>query len=135
LPQAVANSFAEWMIAWDKVDLTICNPEGFDLAPEFTAGAKVVHDQATAFRGADFIYAKNWSSYTDYGATADLPAWMIDEAKMAMTNNAYFMHCLPARRNVVVSDGVIDSPRSLVLDQANNRTWAAQAVLASMDLS
>jgi N-succinyl-L-ornithine transcarbamylase len=134
LPQAVANSFAEWMIAWDKVDLTICNPEGFDLAPEFTAGAKVVHDQATAFRGADFIYAKNWSSYADYGATADLPGWIIDEAKMAMTNNAYFMHCLPVRRNVVVSDGVIDSPRSLVLDQANNRTWAAQAVLSSMDL-
>ncbi|MFK8164626.1 MAG: N-acetylornithine carbamoyltransferase [Lewinella sp.] len=134
LPQAVANSFAEWMVAWDKVDLTICNPEGFDLAPEFTTGATVVHDQATAFRSADFIYAKNWSSYTDYGATTDLPGWIIDEAKMALTNNAYFMHCLPVRRNVVVSDGVIESARSLVLDQANNRTWAAQAVLSSMNL-
>ncbi len=132
LPQAVANSFAEWMVEWDKVDLTICNPEGFDLAPEFTAGAQVVHHQAEAFRGADFIYAKNWSSYDDYGATASLPDWIIDESKMALTNNAYFMHCLPVRRNVVVTDGVIESPRSLVLQQANNRTWAAQAVLGRM---
>lgn len=135
LPQAVANSFAEWMIKWDQVDLTICNPEGFDLAPEFTDGARVVHSQAEAFRGADFVYAKNWSAYEDYGATADLPGWIVDEAKMALSNNAYFMHCLPVRRNVVVSDGVIDSPRSLVLQQANNRTWAAQAVLSSMDIS
>lgn len=135
LPQAVANSFAEWMVKWDEVDLTICNPEGFDLAPEFTEGARVVHSQAEAFRGADFIYAKNWSSYTDYGATANLPGWIVDEQKMALSNNAFFMHCLPVRRNVVVSDGVIDSPRSLVLQQANNRTWAAQAVLSSMDIS
>lgn len=132
LPQAVANSFAEWMLHWGKADLTICNPEGFDLAPEFTTGAKVVHDQAEAFRGADFVYAKNWSSYADYGVTKDLPGWIIDESKMALTNNAYFMHCLPVRRNVVVSDGVIESPRSLVLQQANNRTWAAQAVLGRM---
>ncbi len=132
LPQAVANSFAEWMLHWGKADLTICNPEGFDLAPEFTAGATVLHDQAAAFRGADFVYAKNWSSYQDYGATADLPDWIIDEDKMAKTNNAYFMHCLPVRRNVVVSDAVIESPRSLVLQQANNRTWAAQAVLGRM---
>lgn len=132
LPQAVANSFAEWMLAWDEVDLTICNPEGFDLAPEFTQGAKVVHDQAEAFAGADFIYAKNWSSFADYGAIGDFPGWQVDEAKMGLTNNAYFMHCLPVRRNVVVSDGVIDSDRSLVLQQANNRTWAAQAVLGEM---
>ena len=134
LPQAVANSFAEWMVAWDEVDLTICNPEGFDLAPEFTKGARVVHDQAEAFKGADFIYAKNWSSFDNYGAIGDHPDWLVDEAKMALTNNAYFMHCLPVRRNVVVSDGVIESDRSLVLQQANNRTWAAQAVLANMSL-
>jgi N-succinyl-L-ornithine transcarbamylase len=132
LPQAVANSFAEWMIKWDKVDLVITNPEGFDLAPEFTDGAQVIHDQAEAFRNADFVYAKNWSSYSDYGKTADLPGWMVDEAKMALTNNAYFMHCLPVRRNVVVSDGVLNSDRSLVLQQANNRTWSAQAVLETI---
>jgi N-succinyl-L-ornithine transcarbamylase len=122
------------MIAWGEVDLTICNPEGFDLAPEFTRGAKVVHGQAEAFAEADFIYAKNWSSFKNYGAIGDHPDWMVDEAKMELTNNAYFMHCLPVRRNVVVSDGVIESDRSLVLQQANNRTWAAQAVLAGMEL-
>ena len=129
LPQAVANSFAEWMLAWGEVDLTIANPQGFDLALEFTAGARVLHDQEKALRGADFVYAKNWSSYEDYGATAQLPEWMVTEAKMTLTNNAYFMHCLPVRRNVVVSDGVLDGGRALVLQQANNRTWAAQAVL------
>lgn len=134
LPQAVANSFAEWMLAWGEVDLTICNPEGFDLAPEFTKGAKVVHDQAEAFNGADFVYAKNWSSFEDYGTIGDHPGWLVDETKMALTNNAHFMHCLPVRRNVVVSDGVIESERSLVLQQANNRTWAAQSVLAEMSI-
>ena len=129
LPQAVANSLAEWMIAWGEVELTVCNPEGFDLAPQFTEGARVVHDQREALSGADFVYAKNWSSYEDYGATADLPDWQVTEASMALTNDARFMHCLPVRRNVVVSDGVLDGGRSLVLEQANNRTWAAQAVL------
>ena len=129
LPQAVANSFAEWMLAWGEVDLVIANPEGFDLAEEFRAGAQVQHNQREALRDADFVYAKNWSSYADYGATADLPDWIVDEEKMALTNNAYFMHCLPVRRNVVVSDGVLDGGRSLVLEQAGNRVWAAQAVL------
>ncbi|MBC6994197.1 N-acetylornithine carbamoyltransferase [Neolewinella lacunae] len=133
LPQCVANSFAEWMLAWGEVDLTIANPEGFDLAPAFAPPAIVTHDQRAAFAGADFIYAKNWSAYTDYGATtADCGDWTVDEAKMALTNDAHFMHCLPVRRNVVVSDGVIDSKRSLVLQQANNRTWAAQAVLGTI---
>ncbi|THH37652.1 Rossmann-fold NAD(P)-binding domain-containing protein [Neolewinella litorea] len=132
LPQAVANSFAEWMVNWGEVDLVIANPEGFDLAPEFTAGAEVVHDQAAALRGAEFVYTKNWSSYTHYGATADLPGWIVDEDKMALTDNAYFMHCLPVRRNVIVSDGVLNSDRSLVLQQANNRTWAAAAVLEAL---
>jgi N-succinyl-L-ornithine transcarbamylase len=132
LPQAVANSFAEWMRAWGEIDLVITNPPGFDLAPEFRAGTQVQADQDAALRDADFVYAKNWSSYADYGATADLPDWRITEAKMALTNKAYFMHCLPVRRNVVVSDGVLDSDRSLVLQQANNRTWAAQAVLEAL---
>lgn len=132
LPQCVANSFAEWMLAWGEVDLTVANPEGFDLAPAYAPKEIVTHNQREAFAGADFIYAKNWSSYDNYGATADLPDWIIDEEKMALTDNAKFMHCLPVRRNVVVSDGVLDSDRSLVLEQANNRTWAAQAVLEMM---
>ena len=134
LPQAVANSFSEWMVKWGAVDLVIANPEGFDLAPEFTAGAEVIHDQAEALRGADFVYAKNWSAYDDYGATTDRTDWLVDTGKMAMTNDAYFMHCLPVRRNVVVSDGVLDSKRSLVLQQANNRTWSAAAVLEALSL-
>lgn len=132
LPQCVANSFAEWMLAWGEVELTIANPEGFDLAPAFAPKHLVSHNQREAFAGADFVYAKNWSAYDDYGATADLPDWIIDEEKMDLTNEAKFMHCLPVRRNVVVSDGVLDSNQSLVLEQANNRTWAAQAVLEMM---
>lgn len=132
LPQCVANSFAEWMLAWGEVDLTIANPEGFNLAPAFAPPEIVTHDQREAFAGADFIYAKNWSAYDDYGATADLPDWIVDAEKMALTNNAGFMHCLPVRRNVVVADAVLNSDRSLVLEQANNRTWAAQAVLEMM---
>ena len=132
LPQAVANSFAEWMLAWGRVDLTIANPEGFDLAPEFTRGARVLHDQDEALRDADFVYAKNWSSYEDYGATTDRPDWQITTQRMALTNNAYFMHCLPVRRNVVVSDAVLNGDRSLVIRQADNRTWAAMAVLEEL---
>ena len=129
LPQAVPNSFAEWMLAWGAVDLTVVQPPGFELAEDFTAGAQVKTNQEEALRGADFVYAKNWSAYADYGATVDLPNWIVDEHKMALTNNAYFMHCLPVRRNVVVSDGVLSSDSSLVLKQANNRTWAAAAAL------
>ena len=135
LPQAVGNSFAEWMLKWGEVDLTVANPEGFDLSTEFTEGATVVHDQAAALKGADFVYAKNWSAYADYGATTDLPDWIVDERKMALTNDAYFMHCLPVRRNVIVSDGVLDSNRALVLQQANNRTWSAAAVLEALLLA
>ena len=132
LPQCVANSFAQWMQAWGEVDFTIANPEGLNLAPAFAPPELVTHDQATAFAEADFIYAKNWSAYNDYGATAHHPDWIVDEQKMALTNDAFFMHCLPVRRNVVVSDGVLNSNRSLVLEQANNRTWAAQAVLSEL---
>lgn len=132
LPQCVANSFAEWMQAWGEVDLTIACPQELSLAPAFAPEHLVTHDQEAAFAGADFIYAKNWSAYHDYGATANRPDWIVDEAKMALTNNAYFMHCLPVRRGVVVADGVLNGNRSLVFQQANNRTWAAQAVLARM---
>lgn len=135
LPQAVPNSFAEWMNVAD-VDFTITNPEGYDLHPNFVGKAQVTHNQAEAFKNADFIYAKNWSSYTDYGKILSKdPNWMIDSRKMALTNNAKFMHCLPVRRNLIVSDEVIDSLNSVVIQQAGNRLWATQAVLKMMLLS
>ncbi len=132
LPQAVANSFAEWMLR-AEVDLTITHPEGFQLSEEFTKGAHIETNQAKAFRDADFIYAKNWSSYEDYGKVSGQHSdWTITSDKMALTKDAYFMHCLPVRRNVVVADAVLDSPKSLVIEQANNRTFAAQVVLAEI---
>lgn len=132
LPQAVANSFVEW-ISNTEAELVICNPEGFDLAPQFTKGTPVVHDQKEALKGADFVYAKNWSSYEKYGQIGNgLDHWMVDHKKMQWTNNARFMHCLPLRRNVVASDEVLNSPSALVIEQANNRTYAAQTVLLNM---
>lgn len=129
LPQAVSNSFTEWMKKAD-VELVITNPEGYDLAPKFTEGVTVEHDQKKAFEGADFVYAKNWSSYEQYGQilSTDL-AWTINAEKMAFTNNAKFMHCLPVRRNVVVADEVIDSENSVVIEQAGNRVVSIQTVL------
>ncbi|MTI41684.1 N-acetylornithine carbamoyltransferase [Fulvivirga lutimaris] len=132
LPQAVSNSFAQWMSNAD-VDFIITNPEGFDLADEFTNGTKVIHDQDEALANADFVYAKNWSSYEDYGKIrTDLNQWQITNKKMALTNDGKFMHCLPVRRNLVVADEVLDSEASIVLQQANNRTYAAQAVLLNI---
>jgi N-succinyl-L-ornithine transcarbamylase len=132
LPQAVPNSFAEWMCA-AGVDLTIAHPEGYELDEKFTQGAKITHDQDAAFRGADFIYAKNWSSYHEYGQILCRDkGWMVSQEKMHLTNNAKFMHCLPVRRNVVVEDAVIDSPNSIVIAQAANRVVAAQVVLKRM---
>ncbi len=132
LPQAVANSFVEWM-RHASVDLTVTFPEGMDLSPDFLEGVKVTHQQEEALANADFVYAKNWSSYSNYGQGGKaLSDWLIDTKKMALTNDAYFMHCLPVRRNVVVSDQVLDGERSLVIEQANNRTFAAQAVLLKM---
>ncbi len=131
LPQAVANSFAEWMSALDY-DFVIAHPEGYALSEEFTKGAKITHNQAEAFEGADFIYAKNWSPFEDpnYGKVISQDmSWCVDSAKMALTNDAYFMHCLPVRRNMIVSDEVIDSPRSIVVEQAANRVVSAQTVL------
>jgi len=132
LPQAVANSFLEWMIAAD-MDVSVTHPEGYELSPQFAQNVLIEHDQKKAFKGADFIYTKNWSSYNDYGKIfAQKSNWMITPDKMAVTNEAYFMHCLPVRRNVVVADAVIDSEQSLVIQQANNRTFAAQAVLQNI---
>ncbi len=132
LPQAVPNSFAQWMSNAD-VDFVITNPEGFNLAKEFTNGTTVIHDQDEALKGAEFVYAKNWSSYEDYGKIrTDLNDWQITNKKMALTNDGKFMHCLPVRRNLVVADEVLDAEASIVLQQANNRTYAAQAVLLNI---
>lgn len=130
LPQAVANSFLQWASHWN-CELILTHPPGYELADTYTRGVKVVHDQDQALEGADFVYAKNWSSYQPYGQvlTRD-PSWMITEDKMSMTNNAHFMHCLPLRRNVVASDQVVD--QSLVIPQSGNRLYAAQAVLAKI---
>ncbi|MFM6938800.1 MAG: N-acetylornithine carbamoyltransferase [Aquirufa sp.] len=135
LPQCVPNSFAEWMnIA--NVDFTIAHPKGYELAPEFSGNAKICYDPKEAFEGADFIYAKNWSSYEDYGKILSSdPAWTVSMEKMKLTNNAKFMHCLPVRRNVVVDDAVLDSDHSIVIQQAGNRVWAAQTVLKEILLT
>jgi len=129
LPQAVANSFTEVMNL-SEVDLVITHPKGYELNSEITKGAKIEYNQKKAFENADFIYAKNWSSFSDYGKILSQDkSWMITEKKMQLTNNAKFMHCLPVRRNVVVSATVLDSESSLVIQQANNRTFVAQVVL------
>lgn len=137
LPQAVPNSFAEWMNAAD-VDFVITNPEGYDLDPKFAGDAIVEHDQMKALEGADFVYAKNWScpgvnNPDDYGKILSKdPSWTIDAKHMAITDNAFFMHCLPVRRNVIVSDEVIDSPQSIVIPEAANREISAQVVMKRM---
>lgn len=132
LPQAVGNSFAEWVNLTDY-ELVIANPKGYDLAPQFVGNAQQTHDPNEAFEGADFIYAKNWSSYEDYGkVTNQDPAWMVTTEKMALTDNAKFMHCLPVRRNLIVEDAVIDSPNSVVIQQAGNRVWSVQAVIKQL---
>lgn len=137
LPQAVPNSFAEWMKVAD-VDFTITCPEGYDLAPEFMNGAHLERDQRKAFEGADFIYAKNWSSYEQYGQILGechdpkFMKWTVDAEHMKWTNDAKFMHCLPVRRNMIVTDEVIDSPNSIVIPEAANRVVSAQVVIKRM---
>lgn len=131
LPQAVPNSFAEGLLMTDY-EFVIANPEGYDLAPEFTHGAKITHNQDEALKGADFVYAKNWSAYEgdNYGKVLNQDRnWTITSEKMALTDNAFFMHCLPVRRNMIVSDDVIESPQSLVIPEAANRVVSAQTVL------
>ena len=137
LPQAVPNSFAQWMNAAD-VDFVITHPEGYELDPRFAGNAKIEYNQMKALEGADFVYAKNWScpgttNPEDYGKilSKDM-GWTVDEKHMAVTNNAYFMHCLPVRRNMIVSDAVIDAPSSLVIPEAANRVVSAQVVMKRM---
>ncbi len=133
LPQCVANSFAQWVNAWGEADFIVTHPKGYELNESYTKGASIVYNQDEALEGADFIYVKNWSAYEPYGT---MPAyegdWMLNLKKLSMTNNAKVMHCLPVRRNVELSDEILDSAHSIVTQQAANRVWAAQAVLANM---
>ncbi len=129
LPHAVANSFVEMMQLQDA-DFVITHPEGYDLDTAITKNSRIEYNQKKAFENADFVYVKNWSSFKEYGKVKiNNPEWMITGDKMKLTNNAKFMHCLPVRRNVVVADEVIDSENSVVIEQANNRTYSAQIVL------
>ena len=138
LPQAVPDSFAEWMLAAPDVDLVITHPEGYELDPRFVAGATVEYDQRKAFEGADFIYAKNWSCPgvtrpEDYGKilSKDM-SWTVDAEHMSWTNNGKFLHCLPVRRGLIVTDDVIESPNSLVIPEAANREISAEVVIKRM---
>ena len=137
LPQAVPNSFAQWMLAAD-VDFVITHPEGYELDPKFVGGARVEYDQRKAFEGADFIYAKNWSNpgvtrLEDYGKiTSKDMSWTVDEEHMSWTRNGKFMHCLPVRRGLIVTDDVIESPNSIVIPEAANREISCSVVLKRM---
>lgn len=133
LPQCVANSFAQWVNAWGEAEFIITHPAGYELAPQFTQGAAITHNQNEALKGADFVYVKNWSSYSDYGKILCTDqAWMLTQQKLQLTNSAMVMHCLPVRRNVELSDEILDSDSSLVTVQAANRVWAAQAVISEL---
>ncbi len=133
LPQCVANSFSQWITGWGQADFVITHPEDYELDPSFTRGADITTDQDEALKDADFIYVKNWSTYRDYGKiyTND-PDWMLTNEKLSVCPNARIMHCLPVRRNVEISDEVLDGSQSLVTQQAGNRVWAAQAVLSEI---
>jgi len=129
LPQAVPNSFVEWMKNAD-VEFVVTHPKGYELADEFMEGVTVEYDQDKALAGADFVYAKNWSSYTEYGKILSKDkSWTVTTEKMALTNNGKFMHCLPVRRNMIVTDEVIESPNSIVIQEAANRVFSAQTVI------
>ncbi|NGM62560.1 acetylornithine carbamoyltransferase [Sphingobacterium sp. SGG-5] len=133
LPQAVPNSFAEWMSQAQKeglIDFTIAHPAGYELAEEFTSGAHITHDWNAALTSADFVYVKNWSSYKEYGQVYPVSEnWMMDNEKLKLTNDAKVMHCLPVRRDLELSSEILDGPNSLVIKEASNRVWAAQIVL------
>ena len=130
LPQCVANSFSQWVNAWGESDFVITHPEDYELDEKFTKGATIELDQQKALKDADFVYVKNWSTYTDYGRIyCNDPSWMLTNEKLKLTNNAKVMHCLPVRRNVELSDEILDGPNSVVTQQASNRVWAAQTVL------
>jgi N-succinyl-L-ornithine transcarbamylase len=133
LPQCVANSFSQWINAWGKTDFVITHPEDYELDEQFTKGATITHDQDAALKNADYVYVKNWSTFNDYGRIYNNdPEWMLTNEKLALTNNAKVMHCLPVRRNVELSDEVLDGPNSLVTQEASNRVWAAQVVLSEI---
>lgn len=133
LPQCVANSFAQWVNYWGGADFVITHPEDYELSKQFTQNAKVTHDQGEALEGADFVYVKNWSCFDDYGKVYNNdPRWMLTQEKINKTNDAKVMHCLPVRRNVELSDEILDSSNSVVTQQAANRVWAAQAVLSEI---
>lgn len=133
LPQCVANSFAQWVNFWGQAEFVITHPEDYELSKQFTQGAKIIADQEEALDGADFVYVKNWSTYTDYGKIyCNDPQWKLTNRKLSVTNDAAVMHCLPVRRNVELSDEILDGPNSIVTQQAANRVWAAQAVLSEM---
>jgi N-succinyl-L-ornithine transcarbamylase len=133
LPQCVANSFAQWMNAWGEADFVITHPEDYELSEAFTKGATITHNQDEALKNADYVYVKNWSTFNDYGKIYENdPHWMMTNEKLAVTNNAKVMHCLPVRRNVELSDEILDGPNSLVTQEAGNRVWAAQAVLSEL---
>lgn len=133
LPQCVANSFAQWINAWGRADFVITHPAGYELDESFTGGATLVADQKEALQGADFVYVKNWSAYNDYGQVLCTdPEWMLTRQSWQLTNEAKIMHCLPVRRNLELSDEMLDSAYSLVTEQAANRVWAAQAVLTEI---
>lgn len=133
LPQCVANSFAQWVNAWGEADFTIAHPEGYELDKKFSGQAAITYDQDAALANADFVYVKNWSTYTDYGRVVNTdPKWMLNNEKLLLTNRAKVMHCLPVRRNVELSDEILDGANSIVTQQAANRVWAAQAVLTEL---
>src|SRR6478609_6550202 len=133
LPQCVANSFSQWINAWGEADFVITHPEDYELDTQFTKGATITTNQSEALAQADFVYVKNWSTYTDYGRIyCNDPQWMLTNQKLALTNNAKVMHCLPVRRNVELSDEILDGPNSIVTQEASNRIWAAQAVLSEI---
>jgi len=130
LPQCVANSFSEWVNAWGQADFVIAHPPGYHLDARFTNGAGLTNDQAYALKDADFVYVKNWSSYEDYGKIIPVENdWLLNNKKLEITNHAKVMHCLPVRRNVELSDEILDSNNSIITEEAGNRVWAAQAVL------
>ena len=133
LPQCVANSFSQWINAWGKADFVITHPEDYELDEQFTKGATITHNQNEALKDADFVYVKNWSTFNDYGKIYESdPRWMMTNKKLELTNNARVMHCLPVRRNVELSDEILDGPNSIVTLEASNRIWAAQAVLSEI---
>ncbi len=133
LPQCVANSFSQWVNSWGKADFVITHPEDYELSEEFTKGAIITHNQNEALKDADFVYVKNWSTFNDYGKIYESdPKWMLNNKKLELTNDAKIMHCLPVRRNVELSDEILDGPNSIVTQEAANRIWAAQSVLAEI---